>query len=206
MSAWESASTLVSAGAAVGSLAVAAAAWRVAVQGRETARLVAGIEQDRVHHEMTPVFEVDAESFRVSAYDDRPRRSLLALTFVGPVTLENVEVELEVRDDRAHRRPSPGDGPTAEEIEQTVWGPYRFEPRVDGTPPDGRRTVARLLAAGEETRFWMEMTPAPRWALEESWRPDVDSRPLRVWVHARHPRYHRGWVVPIEVLPGQRPG
>ncbi|WP_329317239.1 hypothetical protein OG723_44500 (plasmid) [Streptomyces sp. NBC_01278] len=185
--------------AAVFSGVAAGGAWRVAKQSHDTAREAAAtaesvghIERDRLHHEFTPQFEV-----RLTQQNPGPNsRATLTLTWNGPSTLERLaEVRVTVRDDGLTRTASdlPDVEPSAEQITQTVWGPYRLCPGIDGASSDGRTATHRHLELGEKVVLAMEKTPNPAWIPAEHWAQDQESQRVRLRVEVVHPGY-RPWL------------
>ncbi|WP_141753948.1 hypothetical protein [Streptomyces subrutilus] len=185
----------LSAVAAAGSVVTAAGAWKVAAQARDTAdqaaltaAAAAQIERDRLHHEFTPKFDVHL----VRQNPGSPVASL-TITWDGPSTLERLtEVRVFVRDDGVHRTSSAtGVPPSAEEIAQTVWGPYRLRPGVSGASSDGRTATHRDLELGGRLVLAMEPTLRPSWMRTDDWY-QTGVALVRLRIEAVHPAY-RPW-------------
>ncbi|MFC7981338.1 hypothetical protein [Streptomyces sp. NPDC057336] len=112
---------------------------RAADQANAAAKAVAQIERDRWHHEMTPRFDVTI--IRLGPATDQ---ASLMLTFEGPPALERLDaVEVKIRDD-GYTHGVGLAGEDIQEIADTVWGPYRFRPGIDGAcRPHGAGRVAQ---------------------------------------------------------------
>ncbi|MGW2984153.1 hypothetical protein [Streptomyces goshikiensis] len=197
----------LSAVAAVGSVVTAGGAWKVAIQARDTAEsaartseAAAQIERDRQHHEFKPKFEV-----RLVQQNPSPTsRATLTITWVGPSTLENLtEVSVYVRDDGRTRIPSftPDIEPSAEQILQTVWSPYRIQPGISGGSADGRQATHVNLDLGDEVVLSLEPTPRPSWMTQDDWNFQQGGQPVRLRIEAAHPQYRKWqqvYTVPVE--------
>ncbi|MGW5275329.1 hypothetical protein ACWEQP_22690 [Streptomyces sp. NPDC004044] len=191
--------------AAVGSAVAAGGAWQVAWRAgqtaesaRKTAETVARIEQHRIHHEMTPSFEVSITKQNPSVNS----RASLAVTWLGPSTLAQLtEIRVEIRNDGRAHLPAVASGmrPTAQDITQTVWGPYRLQPGISGALLDGRSARAAVVELGTAVKLDLEQTPCPEWfGGPEWWHREYAGTPVRLWVEARHPDF-RPWRQAYEV-------
>jgi hypothetical protein len=202
----------------IGSVAAASvaagAAWLSRSSAREAnaaAAALAGIERDRRHAELTPRFRVSTESqqpvppqgYRPGAYNLRLRVMLL-----GPPGLDHLDsVTVRIRDDHFRR----GDGqllaggPTREQIQAQIWGPWRFSA---GTGPDEARPdragrvieYGERLPVGEELPFLLDPTMRPPWATSttpEGWAQERGTV-LRLAIDARHAE-HGSWTLPCEI-------
>lgn len=153
-------------GAAAAALAAAAAvgSWRAARKANATAAALAVIERDRRRTELMP-------RFRVTWEPANPGISALTMRvmLVGPPGLDRVDrLTIRVRNDHFRRDdwPLTAGGPSREQVQAQVWGPFRFRPhsgpddaRAD---EDGRVTVyAHELPVGEELQFLLEPTMPP---------------------------------------------
>ena len=89
-----------------------------------------------------------------------------------------------IRDDhpwRTQGSPRAG-GPTAEQVAEQIWGPFRFRPGtgpgadsvrgIPGADPTGRITPTGGMPVGEELTFLLEPTQPPPWSQRttEDWQ------------------------------------
>ena len=73
----------------------------------------------------------------------------MILTFEGPPALERLDaVEVEIRDDGYTHLANLAGGPTQEQIDETIWGPYRFKPGIDGASSNERMMPAVPVELG----------------------------------------------------------
>jgi hypothetical protein len=160
--------TVVAAGAAVG-------AWMAAVQASRAATTLTMIERNRWHADLTPRFEA---SCGATGGD----RAQLHLRFVGPSGLDGLDrVQVSIRGDIRGRAPVIAGGPTAEEIDRQVWGPYRFVPGVDGADATGRSVAPVELLLGEGRPFALERTPPPPWSKDcGGWQQQYADQPVQL--------------------------
>lgn len=190
------ADTSIAAAAALFSGMAGAAAWRAALAANRTADSVAKIERDRWHTEMTP--RVD-----LSVVNERGRPELL-VRFSGPAPLEAIDaLELSVRDDRDRTNDLLlAGGATAEERANTIWGPLRLSPHIDGADDLGRRAEPFTLEHGEERRFALEPSQPPRWYEgaegAHRWQGDYQDKPLRIWVRCAV-KGHSPWRLTVDL-------
>ena len=181
---------VIAAGAAVGS-------WWAARQSHRAADALAGIEWRRWHADLTPQFEVTLS--RTSGGD----RADLRLTFVGPAGLDRLdEMTVTIHNDIPDRRPVGAGGPTAEQIAQQIWGPYRFVPDVDSADDTGRRVPSATLLLGDDRRLTLERTRPPPWSNggHEWWDQQYHDRPLRLTVDCWR-EGHEPWTIPLKTVP-----
>ncbi|MFD8839756.1 hypothetical protein [Streptomyces griseofuscus] len=159
-----------------------------------TADSVAAVERDRWHHEMTPRFDVT-----VSKLGPGSDQASLLLTFDGPAALERLDaVEIEIRDDGyAHGHGLAG-GPTEQEIADTIWGPYRFVPGIDGASRDGRSVPAVSVELGGFLKYALEKSFKPRWTDAVYWSTRYAGGPVRLWVRCRR-EGHQPWTLTFNV-------
>ena len=181
--------------------------------------ILARIELDRRHAELTPQFRLRYEPW--TGGNDVDLRLRVQLT--GPTSLGRVDgLTVTIRDDHFRRGDGPltAGGPTREQIKEQIWGPYRFRP---GTGPDearaddsGRVTIYNAeLPVGEELPYFLERTRPPFWArsmtqaswneqrgpvirlLLEPWRTDFGkwTIPCEVDLSVDHDKHYAGWIV-----------
>lgn len=177
--------TVVAAAAAVGS-------WRAARQASQAALTLAAIERDRRHAELTPHLEVSCTS--------TGDRATLWVALTGPMGLEHLdEMSVTVRDDIRGRKPIVAGGPTADQIAEHVWGPYRFVPRVDGADSCGRCVLPVKLLLGDARPFTLERTRPPQWSMDTGeWSEQYRYSPVKLTLSCWREGY-KPWTVPLEV-------
>jgi hypothetical protein len=167
---------------------------RAADRANATAETVAQVERERWHHELTPRFNVT-----VTRLGPGTGQASLMLTFEGPPALERLDaVEVSVRDDGYTHAGGLAGGPSAQEIADTVWGPYRFRPGIDGVSRNGRDVPAASMELGDWRKLVLERTPSPSWTDPEYWRERYDRDPVRLWVRCRRER-HQPWLLTYSV-------
>ncbi|MFG2714106.1 hypothetical protein ACGFX2_26650 [Streptomyces goshikiensis] len=161
---------------------------RTAELAYRTAEAVARIERDRWHRELTPKI-----SFRVTR--ERGHVELL-VRYDGPAALGRLTaLELRVRDDRDRSNdPLHGGGLTAEERDNTIWGPWRFRHSANGTDETGRRVEPLSLMPGEEYRLGLDPTYPHRFYGGGSvkWERDYREKDVRLWVDC-YVEGHKPW-------------
>lgn len=160
----------------------ATGAWFAARRSAETAEALARIERDRRHEERRPQFEL-------SLGGPYREHSTLNVHLAGPDELDEVEiVSIRVDDDDKDRtRLTPG-GATQEEIENHVWGPFRFTPMVDNGDEHGRALGSFRLRVGRGRPFQMERTRPGRWMTgktQDQWQDDYRGEPVRIVLTCR---------------------
>ena len=201
---------------AVGTLAAAGiaavAAWlsrSSAQEANAAAKALTLIEQGRRHSELTPRFQVIARPANPGI-----EALTLRIMLMGPPGLDHVNgLTVRIRDDdfmRGEIMPLAG-GPTREQVEEQIWGPYRFTP---GTGPgeqaradsSGRETRCGLLPVGEELRFHLEPTRPGTWMnmSMEDWRHQRGNV-IRLTLDAFHD-VHGWWIQPCEIDMGSGGG
>jgi hypothetical protein len=100
----------------------------------------------------------------------------------------------------AARGPVTAGGPTAEQIDRQVWGPYRFVPGVDGADETGRSLEPFTLLLGDWRPFALERTPPPPWSNDSgSWRQRYADQPVRLTLSC-YRKDHEPWTVPVEIV------
>jgi hypothetical protein len=108
-------------------------------------------------------------------------RIRLEVKLEGPDGLDRLDkVGVSIRDDR-HRVPMIEGGQTQEQINETIWGPYRFVPGVDGADRLGRSVPPFPLARGESRSLGMQPSLAPSWVgVPGQWQLDYATEPIRL--------------------------
>ena len=192
----------------VGGVAVQA----VGGKANAAAETLAGIERDRRRSELTPRFRIAWEPANPGV-DALTMRIMLT----GPPGLDRVDrLTVRIRNDHFRRDdwPLTAGGPTREQVQQQIWGPYRFRPH---TGPDdaradehGRVTVYdHEVPVGEQLQFLLEPTVPPSWSRDASgewWRGMVGTV-IRLALEAERTGHGR-WTLPAELdtAPLSRPG
>ena len=191
--------------AATAGAVAAIGSWRAAGRANQAATILATIEKDRRHTELTPSFDITCHR---SPTGDA---AYLHLTLTGPPGLDRLDgAAISVRDDRSNRSPIVAGGPTAEELAAVIWGPLRFRPHVNDADELGRSIPSFPLARQESTRFALEPSLVPHWVADQDyWRRQYADHPLRVNLTCTR-EGHEPWTilidVPIEPEPnGQQP-
>jgi hypothetical protein len=192
---------------AAGLSAVAAlGAWRAARRSSATAAAVAAIEHERWHAELTPEFVI---TFKRGEGD----RGMLDVQLVGPLPLRFLD-EVAIRiisSDDADRTPRHSQGPTQEEIDAQVWGPYQFTYGADGANVDGQSVAPVPMHVGRGRPFSIEKTRPPRWQegqdVNQRWRDQWLRSPVRLLISCRRQGLEP-WIIPYDVdlpyFPGAR--
>lgn len=153
------------------------------------------IEQHRWHTDLTPQFDV-------TCHETGAGRAELWVEFVGPPGLDQLdEVTITIRDDiRGREAFTIAGGPTAEQIGQQVWGPYRFQPSADGADSNGRSVAPIELILGDQRRFALQQTPPPPWSNDTGgWRQQQAGQSVRLTFTCRRDGYEP-WHVPRTVV------
>jgi hypothetical protein len=145
--------------------------WQTAEQTRKEQ---AEAEARRRHREMRPELDV--------SFADNPRRLVVKLT--GPRDVERYDrIRLTVCDDR-ERTPGVAGGMTAEQIRETVWGPFRLRPGCDGADAEGRYAEQPGRDVTDSWAFSIDPTlpPADYGGGEVEWRRAYATLPMRLRV------------------------
>jgi hypothetical protein len=183
--------TGIAAAAALFSGGAAVAAYMAARQANLTAGSLAQIERDRWHVEMTP--QVGLKFSMSRGFPE------LLVDFRGPAPLLQVEVALTIRDDKERGVSQLAGGPTAQQVADTIWGPFRFRPGVDGADSLGRTVAPVPLKHRARTRFALDPSLAPAWVVSErAWRSDYNGEDMRVWVGCSAVG-HKPWLLTANV-------
>ncbi|WP_442727695.1 hypothetical protein OG411_13175 [Streptomyces pseudogriseolus] len=183
--------TGIAAASALFSAAAGMAAYKTAKEANRTSGALAQIERDRWHTEMTPQVQL--------SFDDAGGAPYLVAKFLGPAPLTRIETVLRIRDDRDRGSSQLSGAPTAQQVADVVWGPYRFRPGVDGADPAGRVVAPFMLVHRGHTRFALEPTQAPPWyPSAQAWRDDYDGTKLRLWVECSA-QGHKPWTLSADL-------
>lgn len=187
---------------AAGLSAVAAAgSWNAARRANKTAETVARIERDRRHEERRPQFQLTLDPLG-------PQHLRLNVHLAGPDELRDVEVtSIRVDDDDKDRTALTPGGVSREEIDNHVWGPLRFTPRVDEADRHGRAVGPFTFRVGRGRPFQMEPTSPGRWmtgTTPEQWQEQYRGHPVRLVITCRVG--DEEWVLPRHLQnPPSRP-
>ncbi|MFD7861885.1 hypothetical protein [Streptomyces sp. NPDC059783] len=187
------------------SLVAAVAAWvtsarasDTAEQASEIAEVVARIERDRWHHEITPQLDI-------TIHEGGPGtgKAHMHVAFNGPAIHQQIcSVSLTIIDDGRERRPGVTHGLTQDEIDAQIWGSYQFETTNDGASADGRHVPEFALGLGQQRSFWLIQTAAPGDYPSGNWSVEYGDMPVRVRVELRVASETRSWIYIREVQPG----
>ncbi|MGX1885403.1 hypothetical protein [Streptomyces sp. NPDC055287] len=110
-----------------------------------------------------------------------------------------IETVLKIRDVEERGASQLGGGPTAQQVADVIWGPYRFRPGIDGADQRGRAVAPVVLVHRGHTRFALESTLVPSWyASRQAWRDEYDGKKLRLWVQCSAAG-HKPWVLSADV-------
>lgn len=179
----------LSAIAAVGSWKAAHRANKTSAQAQatgerayQTAETVARIERDRRREERRPQFQLTLEP-------KSEQHSVLNVHLAGPDELGEVEiVSIRVDDDDKDRTGLILGDTTREEIDNHIWGPLRFTPRLVGVDEHGRTAGPVTLRVGRGMVFQMEPSPPGRWmtgTTQQQWQDQYRGYPVRLVITCR---------------------
>lgn len=135
----------------------AVASWHATARASDTAEAMRRIEHDRWRHEFAPVLVFQP----VHQPAPHQRKTMLRFKFDGPAMHERVTVRMSIFPDGRFRKPGVTHGLTRQQIEAQVWGPYRFEPGIDGASGDGKSVPEFTLSLGQQRSFWLIETDPP---------------------------------------------
>ncbi|MFD3418848.1 hypothetical protein [Streptomyces decoyicus] len=178
-------------------------AWMAARRANATADAVARIERDRWHADLTPSFTITIE--RTS-----DRTATLSVHLAGPLPLQRLD-EIHIRvvpSDDADRTSRLPNGPSQEDLNAQVWGPYRFTHGADGADINGQTVAPFSLRVGAGRPFSVEKTWPPRWIRGDStaqqWTDQWLNMPVRLILTCIREGFNQ-WTVPYEVEVPQAP-
>jgi len=157
------------------SAAAAERSARAAERSAHADESLTAIERSRRHESLTPDLLVEAASWAPG--NDGIR---LTVGLRGPDGLDRLDgVEVRVRDDK-DRSPQVAGEPTQEQIDATIWGPYRFEPSADGADHLGRVVATFALRRGDERALYMRPSLPPSWSTPGWWLGEYAEQPIRL--------------------------
>ncbi|WP_329308310.1 hypothetical protein [Streptomyces microflavus] len=189
--------TLAGAGVAISIVACNAAARSAAEAKRaaDSAEDVASVERDRWHADLTPQFDLELN-------ETGNGQALLLIRLAGPDSLRHLDhIAVEVRnDDRDHVALNPGVEVTQADVDNLVWGPYRFSPGVNGTDEHGRSPEPFPLDVGAGTQRAMQRTRPGAWMRGKTqgvWQGEYVGQPIRLVLTCR--RGDREWIIARQV-------
>ena len=182
--------------AALIALASAAYTRRQAVATEATA----AIEGKRMHDDLTPELVITCIERPGTRWAD------MTVELTGPPGLEGLdEVTIRIRDDIPDRKPRPGSDLTQEQISGTIWGPYRLNPGMRDTSPNGRAHGPFRLRKHEPYPLQLEQAIASSWTDPGSWRSQYEDKPVRLEITCRRAG-HEPWVAQLEAEVAPDPG
>ncbi|GAB2520698.1 hypothetical protein [Nocardiopsis aegyptia] len=154
----------------------AGAAWAAANAARRSADSAATLADNdaaRRRDELTPAFALTCQA-------QSERRAVLTLTLASPVGLEGLDrVEVAIADPVPDRHPVAG-GPTQEQLDAQVWGPYRFVTSTTGVTGHGT-AQAEHVRPHTPVHLALERTLAPAWVADPAvWEEEAAGRPLLI--------------------------
>lgn len=170
---------VLSTGSAVIGAVAACAAWQAAARANKTADAMAAIEENRWSVENTP--EID-----FSFTENYPGQARVHFYLNGPDhlhTLDSVTIRV-IDDDMLHQQTS-GLGPTQEDLDNHVWGPWRFTPITDRADQHGRAVSFGPLEVGQGRPLSMERTRPGHWmdgSSLEQWQRRYADHPIRLGI------------------------
>lgn len=162
-----------------------------AASANRTAEAVARIEHDRWHHEITPNFDI-------TLTEEGSGHGRLIVHLDGPGALGTLdEVSIKVGDDDMdHTVLNQAGGPTQEEVDAHVWGPWRFTPSTDHADQHGRGVPAVPMVVGRGRPYSLERTRRGYWMrgmTDEQWQRRYTGQPIRLIFTCR--RGNEEWVI-----------
>ena len=152
----------------------------------------AAIEGKHLHDDLTPQLAVTCTERPGTRWAD------MTVELTGPAGLDGLdEVTIRIRDDMPDRKPRPGSDLTQEQISEVIWGPYRLNPGVRDTDPNGRAHGPFGLPEHEPYPLQLEQTTAPPWATPAFWRDQYEGKPVRLEITCRRAG-QEPWVLRLE--------
>jgi hypothetical protein len=174
----------------------------IAIDAATDARRALAIESAKEHRELTPRFDVTW----TEPWGQQSDTAQILVKLVGPDGIDRLdEIEIFVRDDQPRTVDHPRfNGPNQADINKHVWGPYKFDPGIDGATADGRRRPAFDLNHGSDTKVQMTRTQSQPWSQHEhsaeQWRKQYEDHPVRLTFVCRRNGDDITWTVPVDVI------
>ncbi|MFD4142353.1 hypothetical protein [Streptomyces sp. NPDC058572] len=168
---------VVIAGAA---LITAVASWLATARASETAEAMRKIERDRWKHEFKPILTFATIPLPAPALD----KTMLRFKYDGPAMHKTVTVRLTIVNDGRFRKPGVTQGLTQRQIDDHIWGPYRFELGMEGASADGKSVPPITLSVGDQRGFWLQRNGPPAEGTQDvtDWMEHYLDAPLYLWV------------------------
>ncbi|MEU6048917.1 hypothetical protein ABZ829_00575 [Streptomyces xanthochromogenes] len=177
--------------AACAGVIAAFGAWRAADRSAKTAELVASIERERWHAELTPQFTIEL-------METGNGQAVINVHLDGPDSLRHLDcVAIAVgNDDRGRTLLHPERGLTQADIDAHVWGPFKFAPGANGIDEHGRGPEPFPLAVGSGQPRAMQRTRPGHWMdgkTQGVWQGEYAGKPVRLVLTCR--RGDEEWVI-----------
>ncbi|WP_150245616.1 hypothetical protein [Nocardiopsis quinghaiensis] len=168
----------------------ASAAWaaaRAAHRSAHSAATLATNDAERRRDELAPTIDLACQA-------QGQRRAVLTLTLTGPTGLEGLDrVEVTIADPLPDRYPVIAGGPTQQELDAQVWGPYRFVTSTTGVTGHGTAQVEHVRPH-TPVDLALEQTPAPAWVADPAGWQEERAGQLLITLVCHHARY-RPWTL-----------
>ncbi|MFD3955968.1 MULTISPECIES: hypothetical protein [Streptomyces] len=170
--------------AAALSAVAAGGAWWAARRSASAAKALTRIEEARWKADRTPQFDL-------KLIETGNGQALLQLHLTGPDSLEHLDsITIKVgNDDRNLADITPAPGVTRADLDNFVWGPYKFTHGANGTDEHGRGPAPFPLAVGTGSRFAMQRTYPGPWMegkTQGMWQGEYVGKPIRLALTCRH--------------------
>jgi len=191
---------IIGAAAAVAAAIAALGSWKAARKSNDTAGLMARIEQDRWHQDLTPEFDVTFTA-RDTADDSADLRVTLKRSPLG--RLDEVIITILDEAGKDHWTRGLPDGVTQAEAQMFVWGPWEFNTGASEQVVSNRvsRTRAYSLTTGKNWDLLpLTRTRPGRWmspTSQDNWRKQYTDQPVRLLITCRRAG-HEPWAVPYD--------
>ena len=172
-------------------LAAGIAAY-AAYKANKAAQSLEHIERQRRHAELTPKFH-----FRVEGLSGTSKRIWVQL--IGPSGLDQLdELTVSIRNNIRDISANSKGRPNVEDVENQIWGPYRFQQDITGVVDHGRSVIAPLpLHLGDDCAFILEETPTPIGYVGDSASWPFRFLPNRLTLLCVRKGYE-SWTIPVE--------
>lgn len=178
-------------------IALASAAYTrrqaVATEAQAVAsNATAAIERKRLHDDLTPQLAVTCSERPGTRWAD------MTVELTGPAGLDGLDdVTIRIRDDIPDRKPMPGSALTQEQISEVIWGPYRLNPGVRDTDPNGRAHGPFRLPKHEPYPVQLEQSMAAPWATPGFWHDQYEGKLVRLEITCRRAG-QEPWILRLE--------